>query len=109
MRRAGLNVQSHSKSFKPSSWHLIVLKKPKPLFHILEDTINLVREYNAIDTMQRARALGYLVSIGIRVIETSNIEGRIEALEQILKNRNENENKHTNTMQTERPRAWQRH
>jgi hypothetical protein len=92
------SCQSHSLFTTPYR-----IEKAKDLLRILEDALNSVREDDMITSLQRARALGYLVSMGIRIIETSNMEGRIEALEQILENRNEN--KHTNTRQTGRARA----
>ncbi|HXY88505.1 MAG TPA: hypothetical protein VEG44_08695 [Candidatus Acidoferrales bacterium] len=85
MRRAGLNVKSHSAFCQTIFLTSYRIEKAKDLLHILEDAINLVREDTTIGTVQRARTFGYLVGIGIRVIETSNMEERIEALEQALK------------------------
>jgi len=105
-RRVGLNSKgsiSKSKGQSSQSPSLFTtpyrIEKAKDLLRILEDVINSVREDDMITSLQRARTLGYLISIGIRIIETSNMEGRIEALEQVLKNRNESKHKHTNTKQ----------
>jgi len=105
-RRAGVNGRrsasksgSHSCQPSPLFETPYRIEKAKDLLRILEDTIDSVREDDVITSLQRARTLGYLISIGIRVIETSNMEGRIEALEQVLKNRNMSENKHINAKQ----------
>ncbi|MGB8311693.1 MAG: hypothetical protein WCE81_07500 [Halobacteriota archaeon] len=105
-RRAGVNGKgpasksgSHSSQPSPLFETPYRIEKAKDLLKILEDVINSVREDDMITSLQRARTLGYLISIGIRIIETSNMEGRIEALEQVLKNRSENMNKHANTTQ----------
>jgi hypothetical protein len=94
-RRAGVNGKglisksgSHSCQSSPLFETRYRIEKAKDLLRILEDAINSVREDAMITSLQRARTLGYLISIGIRIIETSNMEGRIEALEQVLKNRN---------------------
>lgn len=63
------------------------LKKAKDFLHILEDAINAVWEDGTITGLQRARTLGYLVGVGIRVMEASNVEARIEALEQVFAER----------------------
>ena len=105
-RRVGVNSKGYmSKSEGQSCQYPSLfttpyrIEKAKDLLRILEDVINYVREDDMLTSLQRARTLGYLISIGIRIIETSNMEGRIEALEQILKNRNESKHKHTNIKQ----------
>ena len=58
--------------------------KAQDLLCVLEDAINAVRTDDLSTPLQKARVLGYLVGVGIRVVETANLEGRVEALERVL-------------------------
>lgn len=86
LRRAGLTKnepRQPSPSLLFSTPYRIA--KAKDLLSILEDAMNAVREDDTITPIQRTRTLGYLVGIGIRIIETAEIEARIEALERVMK------------------------
>jgi len=87
LRRAGL---TKNEPHQPSPLLFTTpyrVAKANDLLHILEDAMNAVREDDTITPIQRARTLGYLVGVGIRVIETSEIEARIDALERVLKDK----------------------
>jgi hypothetical protein len=60
------------------------------LLSILEDAMNEVRKDSVSTPLQRARALGYLVGLGIRVVKAADLEGRVEALERVLAVRPQN-------------------
>ncbi len=63
------------------------IRKAQDLLCVVEDAINAVPMDDLSTPLQKARALGYLVGIGIRVVESANLEQRIEALEQVLAER----------------------
>ena len=51
---------------------------------LLAEAVRLVRADTRAPGIQRARALGYLASIGMRLIEAHELQDRVEALERIL-------------------------
>jgi hypothetical protein len=63
------------------------IRKAQDLRCVVEEAINTARTDILCTPLQKARALGYLVGIGIRVVESANLEQRIEALEQVLAER----------------------
>jgi hypothetical protein len=51
---------------------------------LLAEAVRLVRADVRAPGIQKARALGYLASVGMRLIETQELQDRVEALERIL-------------------------
>lgn len=51
---------------------------------LLEEQIANVRAAEAFDVIERARAIGFLLQIGLRTIEAYDFETRIEVLERAL-------------------------
>lgn len=63
------------------------IKTAGDILELLAETIRQVRalEPEGIgETIQQAKCIGYLAQIALRAVETSNLEGRIEALETVL-------------------------
>ncbi len=79
--------QSENKTHKTLFSSCYRISKAQDLLHVLEDAINTVHADELSTPLQKARALGYLVGVGIRVIETATLENRVEALERVLKTR----------------------
>jgi hypothetical protein len=51
---------------------------------LLAEAVRLVRADRRAPGIQKARALGYLAAIGMRLIETQELQDRVEALERVL-------------------------
>lgn len=64
------------------------IKTATDVLQLLEETINDVRDTKG-DALIRARCIGFLAGVTLKAVETANLEGRIEALEEILKLRRE--------------------
>jgi len=47
---------------------------------VLEEQLDAVRR-SSVDVLAKARTCGYLVSVGLRVVEAASIESRLAALE----------------------------
>jgi hypothetical protein len=56
---------------------------------LLAEAVELVRRDPKARGTERARALGYLASIALRLIETHDLQERLEALERVLALRSE--------------------
>ena len=56
------------------------IKTAKGLLDTLADVIAEVRAHEA-DPLIRARCLGYLISIGLKCVETADLEARLQKLE----------------------------
>jgi hypothetical protein len=69
------------KTLFPSHYRI---KQAQDLLNVVEHAINVVCEDKLSTPLQKARALGYLVGVGIRVVESANLEGRVEALESVF-------------------------
>lgn len=54
---------------------------------MLEDQTAAVLEDSGLDTVNKARTIGYLAGLLLKAIESGNIQARLEALENVLKNR----------------------
>ena len=48
-----------------------------------------MRDEEAVGTVERARTIGFLAGVALRAIEAGNLAVRLEALECVLKARNE--------------------
>lgn len=68
------------------------IKTANDILKLIADTIREVKALESKDTgeaIQQAKCIGYLAQIALRAVETSNLEGRIEALEVVLNSRKE--------------------
>ena len=65
------------------------LKTGADVLAILEKQIDAVRNDAGVGPLEKARLIGYLVGLGLKAIETGNLEARIEMLEAVLKQRRE--------------------
>lgn len=60
------------------------IQTAKDILVLLEETINAVRETGG-DILVKARCIGFLAGVTLKAVETADIEGRVKALEDILK------------------------
>ena len=65
----------------------IRLKTGADVLAILAEQIDAVRSDVGAGPLEKARLVGYLAGIGLKAIETGNMEARIEMLEAVLKRR----------------------
>jgi hypothetical protein len=56
---------------------------------LLEEQIENVRSARYVDVVERARAIGYLLQIGLRAVEAHDLERRLEALEAAIASQSE--------------------
>ena len=63
----------------------VTIKNSQDLIAVLQDTINLVRD----GTMQvnEANSVGYLCNIILKTLQTTELEQRLEAVENLIKER----------------------
>lgn len=54
---------------------------------LLEEQVSQVRDDSEAGTLEKARAIGYLLTVSLKAIEAGNLAARIEELEAILKRR----------------------
>jgi hypothetical protein len=59
------------------------------VIELLQEQAARVRADEAMSGGDRARTIGYLSSVALRAIEVANVEGRLAALEAVLKARPE--------------------
>ncbi len=52
---------------------------------LLSEAVRLVLSDQKAKNLEKARALGYLSSVGLRLLEVHDLERRLDALEQALK------------------------
>ena len=76
-RRAGVSGGdcTPSRTLNPDD-----VKTAKGMLDVLAETISDVQAWEG-DTLQRARCMGYLVSIGIKAVETAELAERLDDLE----------------------------
>lgn len=67
------------------------LQKARDLLPLLAEQVKAVRSDPEAGPLQKARTIGRLAAIVLKVIEVSNLEGRVEALEGIFKQRTKGE------------------
>jgi hypothetical protein len=60
------------------------LRAARDLECLLAEAVALIRGDSQARGTEKARALAYLVSIGLRLLETRDLQERIEALERVL-------------------------
>jgi len=63
------------------------LKTAQDILKLLAEQICAVKEDQEAGTLEKARVIGYLASIALRAVETSELEARVEALERIFEAR----------------------
>jgi hypothetical protein len=63
------------------------LKSGADVLAILEKQIDAVRNDARAGPLAKARLVGYLAGLGLKAVETGNLEARIEMLEAVLKQR----------------------
>jgi CII-binding regulator of phage lambda lysogenization HflD len=63
------------------------LKTAQDILRLLSSEISAVKEDQEAGTLEKARVIGYLASIALRAVETSELEARVEALERIFEAR----------------------
>jgi hypothetical protein len=63
------------------------LRTAADVLTLLGQQIDAVRSDARAGPLERARLVGYLAGLGLRAIETGNLEARVEMLEAVLKRR----------------------
>ena len=65
------------------------LRTAADVLAVLGQQIDAVRNDGRAGPLEKARLVGYLAGIGLKAIETGNLEARVEMLEAVLKQRRE--------------------
>ncbi len=63
------------------------LKRPGDVLAILEKQIQAVQEDPELGPVEKAQTIGRLATIALKVIEVADLDGRVAALESVLKAR----------------------
>jgi hypothetical protein len=63
------------------------MRTAQDILSLLGEQVAAVRSDKQAGTLERARCIGYLAGIALKAVEVSDLEGRLSALEQILKGR----------------------
>ena len=63
----------------------IRLKTAQDVLELLAEQVELVRADNRASTLERARTVGFLAGTVLRAVEAANVTARLEAVERILK------------------------
>jgi hypothetical protein len=66
------------------------LQEARDVVPLLHEQVEAVRADGTATPLERARAIGYLVGIARKAIETSDLAARLEMLEAVLRQRKEN-------------------
>jgi hypothetical protein len=61
------------------------LRSASDVVGLLEHQILAVGADEQVDTLEKARLIGYLASVSLKAIEAGNLVSRLEALEAVLK------------------------
>ena len=61
--------------------------KATDILAVLAEQLVLLREDRDIGTIERAKAVASMASVALKALESANVAGRLEELEQILKRR----------------------
>lgn len=80
LRRAGTN-QTPCQTRLPSEFRL---QTAQDVIDLLAEQIAAVKQDQEAKTLEKARTIGYLLTIALKAIETADLEARIEALERVL-------------------------
>lgn len=65
------------------------LKTAADVLALLEEQVEAVRAEQEVGTLEKARTIGFLAGVSLKAIEAGNLAARLEALETVLKRRNE--------------------
>lgn len=66
------------------------IQAARDVLALLEETTNKVRALDTdsiMDVLQQARTIGYLCGLALKAVETSSLESRLSALEEVLTKR----------------------
>lgn len=63
------------------------LRTAMDVLNLVAEQVQAVRADEDANTMEKARTIGFLAGIALRAVEAADLTGRVEALEQILKQR----------------------
>ena len=72
------------------------LDNPADVLAVLTEQVNTVRADRFADPIERARTLGFLAGVALRVIEARDLSDRLEAVERVLKLRQDAAKKERN-------------
>lgn len=86
LRRNGDTVSTPRQTRVPEA---VRLRTAADALGLLEEQVAAVRDDPAVGTTERARTVGYLLTVALKAIEAGNLEGRIAMLEAVLKARGE--------------------
>jgi len=69
------------------------IKRPTHVRQVLSEQINVLRQKEEVseDDVKKARAIGYLSSVALTAIRDGELEERLEAIEEELKERRSKE------------------
>jgi hypothetical protein len=65
------------------------LQTARDVIDLIEEQVTAVRDEREASTLEKARTIGYLASVALRAIEAGTLAARVEMLEIVLKQRNE--------------------
>lgn len=63
------------------------LKTAADVIELLREQVGLLRADTSIGTVEKARAVGFLLTVALKAIETGNLVARVEDLERVLQSR----------------------
>jgi hypothetical protein len=84
LRRAGDSCTTPGTTPVPPAFRL---QTAQDVIDLLQEQVAAVRTEKKAGTLEKARAIGYLAGIALKAIETGSLAARLEALEQVLKQR----------------------
>ena len=84
IRRAGDQSTTPCTTEVPMEFRL---KTAHDVLRVIEEQVLEVQTDGDVGKIEKARCIGYLAGIALRAIEAGNLAGRIEALEDVLKQR----------------------
>jgi hypothetical protein len=63
------------------------IRYAQDILALLEEQVIAVRNEAEAGTLEKARVIGYLASIALKAVETTVLDARLEAVENVLRNR----------------------
>ena len=69
--------------------HAVELDTPADVLQLLAEQANAVRAQAWADPLEKARTLGLLTGLALRAMEARDLDARLEAVERVLKLRQE--------------------
>ncbi len=61
------------------------MRTAQDILSLLSEQVRAVRDEREAGVLEKARVIGYLCGIGLKAVEVADIESRLEALEQKIK------------------------